>query len=118
MPRLRLLTVLLALAGACASTRLHPQVSIVGRARHDLVVQIYNPSQRTLEMASFDWTLLAQGRRIASGSLPLRRGILPGGSVVVELPVGLHPVGEYRLEGRLRAEDRASWQVSVTGRFQ
>jgi hypothetical protein len=118
MPRLRLLLVLLALGAACAAARVQPQVKVIGRARRHLVVQIDNPSNRTIVMASFDWTLSSQGRRIASGTLPLRGGIRPGGKTVVELPVAAEFLGEYHLEGQLRAEDRASWRVNVTGRFQ
>ena len=108
---------LLVLVG-CASAAHRPHLKVIGSVERRLLVEIHNPTDYTIDVASFDWTLVSSGHAVAAGTQKLRRAVLPGGSAVIELAVPVRPSGDYRLDGRLHAKDRASWQVSVTGRFQ
>jgi hypothetical protein len=112
-------SLLVALLAGCSAAAQLPRVNVVGVTSQRLLVEIHNPTDYPIELDAFDWTLLANGRKAASGTLALHRvALLPGGSTVVELPVAVRPAGDYRLDGRLRADDRATWRVSTRGRFQ
>jgi hypothetical protein len=116
MFRLPVFLIAALLLGCGAAAR--PQVSVLGlapRGQH-LIVEIHNPTGHELAIEAFEWTLTSDGQPRTSGTLPIRRSLVPGGSTVVEVPASVS--GTYRLDGRLRASDRASWRVSVKGRFQ
>ena len=103
----------------CSSAAQRPQVSVIGVAPQRLLVEIHNPTDYSIELDAFDWSLVAGGKKAQAGTLPLHRmALLPGGSTVVELPVSVRPTGAYSLDGRLRADDQATWRVSARGRFQ
>jgi hypothetical protein len=102
-------SLLLALASGCASSRRGPEMRILGmdaRASSHVFVQVTNPASRPMRLTKLEYTFASakSGTRIAHGEVPLAREIAAGAAVVVEVPLDAESEEGVTLEGKLTAE--------------